>query len=108
MKKTSKLILITTLIISILGLASCMKKPMACVDSATKSGTVGQSISFDASCSMDAKHFEWEFGDGATASGSSALVTHAYNSIGTYTARVKAMSKNMKKESEKLITVTVN
>jgi PKD repeat protein len=102
----TKSILVSIATITTLSFSSCMKEPMACVDSPTKSGTIGQSISFDASCSMDAHHYEWEFGDGATGSG--ATTAHAYNSAGTYTVKVKAMSKNMKKENEKTITVTVN
>ncbi len=106
MKKQSIIVAVATF--AVLSFSSCMKKPMACVDSATKSGTVGQAVSFDGSCSMDAKHYEWEFGDGATSSGTSAITTHAYNSAGTYTAKMKAMSKNMKKTDEKSITVTIN
>lgn len=104
--KTTKSILVALATITMLSFSNCMKKPMACVDSATKTGTVGQSISFDASCSMDAKHIEWDFGDGAMANGTTS--THAYNSAGTYTAKMKAMSKNMKKTDEKSITVTIN
>lgn len=104
MKTKNKIM--SLMFIGTLALASCMKDPMACVDSPTKTGTTGQPISFDASCSMDAMHYEWEFGDGTKAEG--ATVTHAYSAVGTYTAKVKAMSKDMKKESEKTITVTVN
>jgi PKD repeat protein len=102
----TKLILAAVASISILCFSSCMKKPMACVDSESKSGTQGQAISFDAGCSMDAHHIEWDFGDGAMGSGSS--VTHAYNSKGTFTAKVKAMDKKMKKEDSKSITVIIN
>ena len=101
-------VLITTATVVAFSLISCMKKPMACVDSATKSGTVGQAVSFDAGCSMNAMHYEWDFGDGGTASGTGATTSHAYNSAGTYTAKVKAMSKNMKKTDEKTVTVTIN
>ena len=106
MKKQTIAVAIATVVA--LSFSSCMKKPMACVDSATKTGTVGQSVSFDAGCSMNAMHYQWDFGDGATASGASATTTHAYNSAGTFTTKVKAMSKNMKKEDEKTITVTIN
>lgn len=104
MKKKSIIVAVATF--AVLSFSSCMKKPMACVDNATKTGTVGQSISFDASCSMDAHHYEWEFGDGGTGTG--ATTTHAYNSTGTYSVKFKAMSKNMKKVDEKTVTVTVN
>lgn len=103
----AKTILITAASIAFLGLASCMKKPMACVDSESKTGTAGQAVSFDASCSMNAQHYEWDFGDGATDM-SGASVSHVYNNKGTYTAKVKAMSKNMKKVSDKSITVIIN
>lgn len=102
----TKITIGSLLLMGTMAFTSCMKEPMACVDSPTKTGTAGQFISFDASCSMDAKHYEWEFGDGGKAEG--ATVTHVYNAAGTYTAKVKAMSKNMKKENEKTITVTVN
>ncbi len=103
--KVKAIILIPVAAVALI-FASCMKTPMACVDSPSKTATVGQQVSFDASCSMDAKHYTWDFGDGSTGEGET--VTHAYNTKGTYTAKVKAMSKNMKKESEKAITVTVN
>lgn len=102
----TKSILIIMALFGVFAITSCMKEPMACLDSATKSGNVGQSISFDASCSMDAHHYEWTFGDGATGEGAS--VTHAYNTVGTYSATMTAMSKNRKKEDIKTITVTIN
>ena len=102
----TKITILAMLSVGSLALTSCMKKPMACVDSGTKSGTVGQAVSFDASCSENAHHYQWDFGDGA--SGHTASTTHAYNSAGTYTAKIKALSKNSKKEDEKTITVTIN
>lgn len=102
----TKIAIVAMLTVGALTLTNCMKKPMACVDSGTKSGTVGQSISFDASCSENAHHYMWDFGDGASAH--SASTTHAYNSAGTYTAKIKALSKNSKKEDEKTVIVTIN
>lgn len=102
----SQSILIMTAAISFFSVTSCMKKPGACVDNVTKSGSVGQSISFDGSCSTNAHHYLWDFGDGGT--GHEAVVNHAYNSAGTYNAKLTAKSKNSKKEDIKTVTVTIN
>lgn len=101
-----KSILLAATALTVISLSSCMKDPMACVDNTTKTGTVGQAVTFDASCSMDAHHYEWDFGDGATGEGES--VTHSYNTAGSYSVTFKAMSKNMKKEDMKMIMVTIN
>lgn len=103
--KTKKLILIV-LVTMVIVFTNCTKKPIACVDSASKSGIAGQAISFDGSCSENAHHYQWDFGDGGSAHSASA--SHVYNNSGTYTAKLKAVSKNSKKEDEKTVTVTVN
>ena len=100
MKKTKITILTAILAVT---LTNCMKKPVACIDAPT-TGTKGQSITFT-SCSTDAHHTEWDFGDGATASHDSP--THIYSNAGTYTVKIKAMSKNMKKTDEKTQTITI-
>lgn len=84
-------------------ITSCMKKPVACIDAST-TGSVGQSIPFT-SCSTNAHHLEWNFGDDATSTETSP--THIYNAAGTYTVKLKAMSKNMKKMDEKTQTITI-
>lgn len=53
------------------------------------SGTAGQELSFDGSASSDPDAgdtlaYEWQFGDGGTATG--ATVAHTYATAGTYTA----------------------
>ena len=98
--KKSILAIIT---IATLTTTSCMKKPMACID-APSNGIKGQSITFT-SCSMDAHHTEWDFGDGTTATETSP--THIYNTAGTYTVKLKGLSKNMKKTDEKTQTITL-
>ncbi len=105
MKNSIKTI-VSSLTIVVVTLTSCMKAPMTCTDASTKSATVGTVLAFDASCSMDAHHYEWTFGDGATGSGAST--THVYNTKGSYTCTVKTLSKNMKKEDSKTIAVTIN
>ena len=50
-------------------------------------GTAGQPITFDGRASQGAiTSYTWDFGDGTSASG--AVVSHAYTSPGTYTARL--------------------
>jgi len=62
--------------------------PTASFTVSSSSPTVGDSVTFDASGSSDAdgsiSSYEWDFGDGATASGQS--VSHTYDSSGDYTA----------------------
>ncbi|EMA68626.1 glycoside hydrolase family protein [Halorubrum aidingense JCM 13560] len=60
--------------------------PSASFTASPSSPDAGESVSFDASASTDADgsiaSYEWDFGDGETASGES--VTHAYDSAGDY------------------------
>lgn len=53
-----------------------------------KTGTLGQTLTFDGSLSSDAegpiKSFKWNFGDGATAT--TAVAKHAYKTFGSFTA----------------------
>lgn len=97
--------LISMLIVAILAFSSCQKEPMACFD-APSTATTGQSVSFNASCSMDAHHYEWNFGDGGTSM--DANTTHTYNTAGTYTVKLKTMSKNSKKMDETSKSITIN
>lgn len=93
-------------ILSIIGLASCMKKPMACFEASPTTINAGQSVSFTSTCSMDAHHYEWEFGDGGTSM--DANPSHTYSTAGSYTVKLKTMSKNSKKMDETSKTITVN
>jgi PKD repeat protein len=60
--------------------------PTAAFDATPSAAEVGEPVSFGASASSDADgsiaSYEWEFGDGDTATGESA--THAYDSPGDY------------------------
>jgi PKD repeat protein len=62
--------------------------PVALAVDGTITGTVGQSLVFDGSPStdedQDALSYQWDFGDGASASG--AVVTHPYSAPGPYDA----------------------
>lgn len=104
MKTKIKIVSIIALV-GLLGLASCQKEPMACFDASPTTISAGQSVSFTSTCSMDAHHYEWDFGDGGTSTDASP--SHTYNTAGSYTVKLKTMSMNSKKmhETSKIITV---
>lgn len=93
-------------LVGLLSLTSCQKEPMACFDASPTTISAGQSVSFTSTCSMDAHHYEWEFGDGGTST--DANTSHTYNTAGSYTAKLKTMSMNSKKMDETSKTITVN
>ena len=105
MKAKLKIVAMIALV-GLLGFTSCQKKPMACFDASPTTISAGQSVSFTSTCSMDAHHYEWEFGDGGTSM--DANPTHTYNTAGSYTVKLKTMSKNSKKMDETSKTITVN
>jgi len=78
--------------------------PVALVQANPTAGDVPLPVSFDASGSSDPDGdpltFDWNFGDGATASGASP--NHTYNSAGTYTATVIVSDGNGGSDSASL------
>lgn len=82
---------------------SCQKQPEACF---TMSGdkVAGKTITFT-NCSVDGDHFEWNLGDGTILNGSEA--SHEFAAPGTYSVQLKAFSKNEKKESVTVQSVTI-
>jgi gliding motility-associated-like protein len=63
------------------------------------------SVSFQAEATVAPETVEWDFGDGATATGVTA--SHQYNSPGTYTVTVSAVRKGYKRCFSKVITVSM-
>lgn len=92
--------------IATFALAGCMKKPMACCD-VPATGTHGQSVSFNSTCSMNANSYEWDFGDGTTKS-TEANPAHTYSTAGTFTVKLMVMDKKGKKMSDTSKSITVN
>ena len=85
---------------------NCMKMdPVACLATANPTtGKVGTSLSFT-SCSTDAHHEEWDFGDAATTTGTT--VTHAYSKAGTFTVKLTALNEAKTKSDSKTVTITI-
>jgi hypothetical protein len=70
----------------------------------------GQNVTFDASNSVDIGtiiSYDWSFGDGSSANGTKAIVSHSYSKQGTYQVRIKA-TNNEDISSFKTVTVTVS
>ena len=92
-------ITITSLALMVtIAFTSCMKKPMACFEASKTTAAVNESISFTSSCSMNAHHYEWNFGDGSKST--DINTSHAYSNSGTYTVKLITMSENSKKMDE--------
>ncbi len=86
---------------------NCMKMdPVGCLATANPTtGKVGTSLSFT-SCSTDAHHEEWDFGDAATSTGTT--VTHAYSKAGTFTVKLTAYNAAKTKMDAKMQTVVIS
>lgn len=88
-------------------LISCTKaSPVSCfVTTNPTTGKVGASLTF-ASCSTDAHHEEWDFGDAAVATGTT--VAHAYSKAGTFTVKLVAYNADKTKSDSKTATVVIS
>ncbi len=92
-------------LITILAFSMCTKSeknPMACCSVPT-TATIGQTVSFSSSCSMDATDYKWMFGDGD--SSMMANPTHIYTAASTYTISFMAMKGSKMDQLTKTITV---
>lgn len=93
-------------LVATISLVSCHKAaPVGCIATSTPTtGKVGASLTFT-SCSTDAHHEEWDFGDAATTTGTT--VTHAYSKAGTFTVTLNALNADKTKSSIKTQTITI-
>jgi PKD repeat protein len=80
-----------------LSVLSCTKDPAACfsVDKGTTT-KVNEEIQFDASCSVNAETYSWDFGDSSTGTG--VQVKHKYSVKGKYI--IKLVAKKADKSSD--------
>lgn len=97
--------LLSLTLIAIIAFASCMKSPMACCE-VPATGTIGQSMIFNSTCSMNASKYEWNFGDGTTSTEANPM--HTYTAAGTYTVKLMAMNNNGKKMNETSKSIKIN
>jgi PKD repeat protein len=82
--------------------------PVASFTATPASGTVPLTVNFSAAGSSDAEgpiaSYAWDFGDGGTAAG--MIVSHTYNSTGTFTALLRVTdSGNLTASTTRTITV---
>ena len=100
MKRVLFLLAFSTILI----FTNCHKaSPVACATIPT-TGKVGTSITF-VSCSTDAHHIDWDFGNSAKATGTT--VTQAYNTVGTYTVKMTAWNEAKTKSDSKMASITI-
>ena len=95
---------------ALLTVASCkkdeVKQPVACFTASATTVSAGTAVTFDPSCSENAHHHEWDFGDGATSAEENP--SHAFNNPGTYTVKLTVLVEDMSKMDETTQTITVN
>ena len=101
----TKIKLIVAMFIIGVSVVGCMKEPMACA-TIPATGTTGTAVTFNSDCSMDAHHYEWNFGDGSMST--DANTTHTYTTAGMYTVTLTTMSENEKKMDETSGMITIN
>ncbi|MBX7109605.1 MAG: PKD domain-containing protein [Chitinophagales bacterium] len=106
MKKRIKSIAVIVLLT--LAFASCKKdsNPVACFTVDKTTINAGETINFNANCSTDTFHWEWDFGDGANGEGTT--LSHTYNNAGTYTVMLAAHNEDMTMMDDAMQTITVN
>lgn len=92
-------------------LAGCNPAPLANAGP-DRDALIGEEIEFDGSASYDPNGiiaaYHWDFGDGT--SGAGATVTHAYESVGTYTVELTVVDDGtfFRKPASHLDTATVS
>jgi hypothetical protein len=102
--KFYKIIAAFTLLALFILMTGCMIMPEACIEGEDRSATAGTSVSFN-SCSINAHHLEWNFGDGGKSSETNP--SHIYNTAGTYTVTLHAHDKKSKHHEHASVKVTV-
>ncbi|WP_156126441.1 PKD domain-containing protein [Hymenobacter sp. DG25B] len=90
---------------SLLLLASCSKKPDACftIEKGIPSSKINDDVQVNAACSTDADSYLWEWGDGASDTGSTAK--HKYNAAGTFTIKLTAKGNDRSATTSRQVTI---
>lgn len=81
-------------------------KPEACLNVSNEqtSYKVNDNIRF-ISCSLNAKKYVWDFGDGVVQSKADAQISHKYAAPGNYTVTLKVLNGSSKDTATKNIAV---
>ena len=96
---------VIVLLFAVLCFASCTEPtPTASFTASTTNAVVGDNIYFT-NKSMDAGHYEWDFGDGQTSTDSNP--SHVYSSKGVYYVKLTAYSTKRKKSHEIGMSINV-
>ena len=109
-KKTIIGLIAIVAIIAIVIFSGCIgEAPTAKVSATPTRANIGESVSFSGVDSTDpdgtVTSYEWDFGDGTTASG--ATVAHAYSNEGTYTVKLTVTDNSGLSDTDTIkITVT--
>lgn len=82
-----------------------VEDPEACFTASTNNVEVNAPVTFN-NCSKHAESYEWNFGDGSSAVGSSA--SHIYTSPGTFTVTLTALGEEKDDQTSQQIVVTGN
>ena len=86
-------------------IVSCSKTPEACftVDKG-KTAKLNEEVQFDATCSIDADTYTWDFGDGSTGTGSSTK--HKYPTASNYVVKLTASNTSKSATTSQSLTIT--
>ncbi len=105
MKKKTMTTILGLLAVGTFFITSCTKTPTACfsVDKGSVA-KVNEEVQFDGSCSSNATSYMWDFGDGASTTGTS--VKHKYGTAATYVVTLTV--KNKKKSATLVQNVMIN
>lgn len=92
---------------ALLSLASCVRKPEACLQSSTTSAKLGQPVTFT-NCSDKAETYDLDYGDGSPlVTEFSQDLSHGFQKAGNITVKLTAWSKKNKKSDEATVAMNI-
>ncbi len=97
----------TLILCSLLAIAACKKvAPTPCftIDKG-KTAKLNEEVQFNASCTLDANYYEWNFGDGS-AIGSGVTEKHKYTTQGIFAVKLTVKNGDVVAEKTDSLTIT--
>ncbi len=103
--KTKTIGLLAAIAVMICMMSSCAKTPAACFQVLSQSDSirVGEVVTFDASCSIDSKQYNWTLGDNIIDYGQKVSV--AFDSAKVYSIELLVINGNKTSNAQQEITV---